>query len=63
MQNILGFDSLDQNLLHCTSRDAKSLGFHWPRWVWFMNDPSLDRRIFAKLAGVFPIQDEAQNEA
>jgi hypothetical protein len=33
-----------QNLLHCTSGDAKSLGFHWPRWVWFMHDPSLDRR-------------------
>jgi hypothetical protein len=22
-----------QNILHCTSRDAKSLGFDWPRWV------------------------------
>jgi hypothetical protein len=23
---------------------CKSLGFHWPRPIWFMHDPSLDRR-------------------
>jgi hypothetical protein len=55
MQTISHFDNLDQNLLDSTVSNAKrldssfysqhslatakSIGFHWPRSVWFMHEP------------------------
>jgi hypothetical protein len=35
---------LAQNLLYSAPPDAKSLGFYWPRSIWFIHDPSLNRR-------------------
>jgi hypothetical protein len=44
MQNIFGFRQPRSKSFGFDSLNAKSLGFHWPRWAWFMHDPSLDRR-------------------